>query len=239
MPFYFDPYYFLLVMPMAILALIAQGMVSRTFNQYASVPTTRGLSGRQVAELMLKNAGIYDVSIEAVPGTLTDHYDPKQKVLRLSEAVYGSSSVSACGVAAHEAGHAIQHASGYAPLHIRNAIIPMTRIGSSLSMPLILLGILIAGFSSSASNFSYYVILAGIALFGLSVLFQVLTLPVEFNASRRAIQVLGNQMILTGEELSGAKKVLRAAALTYVAAMAQALASLLRLILLFGRRSND
>ena len=235
----FDIYYFILVVPMAIFALVAQGMVKSAYSKYAQVPTTRGLSGCQVAELILKSAGIYDVTIEAIAGELTDHYDPKAKVLRLSEGVYNHATVAACGIAAHEAGHAVQHATGYAPLYLRNQIITATRIGSSLSMPLIFAGIIIAGFTSQASDLSYYIIMAGIALFGLSVIFQVLTLPVEFNASRRAISLLGSQMILTQQELEGAKAVLRAAALTYVAAMAQAIASLLRLLLLFGRRSRD
>ena len=199
------------------------------------------MTGQEVAVQMLRNAGILDVPVEMVAGHLTDHYDPKNRVLRLSESVFNSSSIAAIGVAAHEAGHAIQHQEGYGPLHLRNAIIPLTRIGSNLSMPLIFIGIAMGGLSSAASatNMGWYIIVAGIALFGVAVLFQVITLPVEFNASRRALQTLGNMQILLEDEVKKARKVLSAAALTYVAAMAQAVANLLRLLLIVGGRRRD
>ena len=234
--FWFDRYYLILVLPTVLLALGAQAMVNSTYNRYSRVPVQRGISGREVAEMILNAAGIFDVPVQMVQGTLTDHYDPSAKVLRLSENVYNGRSIAAVGVAAHECGHAIQHQQGYAPLQIRNAIIPATRIGSRLSMPLIILGIIVSGATNSTrgTDFGRYVIMAGIALFSLSVIFQLLTLPVEFNASRRALQILGGGMYLSHDELSGARKVLTAAALTYVAALAQSLASLLRLLLIFG-----
>lgn len=199
------------------------------------------MTGQEVAVQMLRNAGIMDVRVQMVAGHLTDHYDPKNRVLRLSESVFNSSSIAAIGVAAHEAGHAIQHQEGYGPLHLRNAIIPLTRIGSSLSMPLIFIGIAMGGLSSAASamNMGWYIIVAGIALFGVAVLFQVITLPVEFNASRRALVTLGSTQILMEDEVKKARKVLSAAALTYVAAMAQAVANLLRLLLIVGGRRRD
>lgn len=233
---WFDSYYIILVLPTVIFALIAQGIVKSTYRKYSSVPTSRGLTGKAVAEMILQQAGIYDVPVEMTGGELSDYYDPSARVLRLSGSVFNGHSIAAIGVAAHECGHAIQHQDGYAPLSIRNAIIPATRIGSNLSIPLILIGVIIGRLSSQgmASDLSYYVIMGGIALFGLSVVFQLLTLPVEFNASRRALRILGDGMYLTSEELTGARKVLVAAALTYVAALAQALANLLRLILIYG-----
>lgn len=239
--FWIDKYYILLVLPTVILALYAQAKVNSTFNRYRQERSYRGMTGQEVAMQMLRNAGIYDVPVQMVAGHLTDHYDPKNRVLRLSESVFNSSSIAAIGVAAHEAGHAIQHQEGYAPLHLRNAIIPLTRIGSNLSMPLIFIGIALGGLSSAASavNMGWYIIVAGIALFGVAVLFQVITLPVEFNASRRALVTLGSTQILMEDEVKKARKVLSAAALTYVAAMAQALANLLRLILIVGGRRRD
>ena len=239
--FWIDKYYILLVLPTVILALYAQAKVNSTFNRYRQERSYRGMTGQEVAMQMLRNAGIYDVPVQMVAGHLTDHYDPKNRVLRLSESVFNSSSIAAIGVAAHEAGHAIQHQEGYAPLHLRNAIIPLTRIGSNLSMPLIFIGIALGGLSSAASaiNMGWYIIVAGIALFGVAVLFQVITLPVEFNASRRALATLGSTQILMEDEAKKARKVLSAAALTYVAAMAQALANLLRLILIVGGRRRD
>ncbi|MBQ7059181.1 MAG: zinc metallopeptidase [Firmicutes bacterium] len=233
---WFDSYYFILVLPTVIFALVAQGIVKSAYRKYSTVPTSRGLTGKIVAEEILHQAGIFDVPVEITGGELSDHYDPTGRVLRLSASVFNGNSVAAIGVAAHECGHAIQHRDGYMPLSIRNAIIPATRIGSNLSIPLILIGVVIGRLSSQgmASELSYYVIMGGIALFALSVVFQLVTLPVEFNASRRALQILGNGMYLTNEELSGARKVLVAAALTYVAALAQALANLLRLILIYG-----
>ena len=239
--FWIDQYYILLVLPTVILALYAQAKVNSTFNRYRQERSYRGMTGQEVALQMLRNAGIMDVPVEMVAGHLTDHYDPKNRVLRLSESVFNSSSIAAIGVAAHEAGHAIQHQEGYGPLHLRNAIIPLTRIGSSLSMPLIFIGIAMGGLSNtvSATNMGWYIIVAGIALFGVAVLFQVITLPVEFNASRRALVTLGNTQILTEDEVKKARKVLSAAALTYVAAMAQAVANLLRLLLIVGGRRRD
>lgn len=239
--FWIDKYYILLVLPTVILALYAQAKVNSTFNRYRQERSYRGMTGQEVAMQMLRNAGIYDVPVQMVAGHLTDHYDPKNRVLRLSESVFNSSSIAAIGVAAHEAGHAIQHQEGYAPLHLRNAIIPLTRIGSNLSMPLIFIGIALGGLSSAASaiNMGWYIIVAGIALFGVAVLFQVITLPVEFNASKRALATLGSTQILMEDEAKKARKVLSAAALTYVAAMAQALANLLRLILIVGGRRRD
>jgi len=239
--FWIDKYYILLVLPTVILALYAQAKVNSTFNRYRQERSYRGMTGQEVAMQMLRNAGIYDVPVQMVAGHLTDHYDPKNRVLRLSESVFNSSSIAAIGVAAHEAGHAIQHQEGYAPLHLRNAIIPLTRIGSNLSMPLIFIGIALGGLSNAASaaNMGWYIIVAGIALFGVAVLFQVITLPVEFNASKRALTTLGSTQILMEDEVKKARKVLSAAALTYVAAMAQALANLLRLILIVGGRRRD
>lgn len=239
--FWIDQYYILLVLPTVILALYAQAKVNSTFNRYRQERSYRGMTGQEVAVQMLRNAGIMDVPVQMVAGHLTDHYDPKNRVLRLSESVFNSSSIAAIGVAAHEAGHAIQHQEGYGPLHLRNAIIPLTRIGSSLSMPLIFIGIAMGGLSSAASamNMGWYIIVAGIALFGVAVLFQVITLPVEFNASRRALVTLESTQILMEDEVKKARKVLSAAALTYVAAMAQAVANLLRLLLIVGGRRRD
>ena len=238
---WFDSYYIILVLPTVIFALIAQGIVKSTYRKYSSVPTSRGLTGKAVAEMILQQAGIYDVPVEMTGGELSDHYDPSARVLRLSGSVFNGHSIAAIGVAAHECGHAIQHQDGYAPLSIRNAIIPATRIGSNLSIPLILIGVIIGRLSSQgmASDLSYYVIMGGIALFGLSVVFQLLTLPVEFNASRRALRILGDGMYLTSEELTGARKVLVAAALTYVAALASSMLQLLRLIILARGNSRD
>lgn len=239
--FWFDTYYWVLVLPTVIFALIAQWQVTSTFRKYSKVPVRSGMTGRQTAEAILSSAGIYNVNIQAIRGSLTDYFDPKNSVICLSEDVYGASSVAALGVAAHECGHAIQHKVGYTPLVIRNAIIPITRIGSNMAMPLILLGLLFSGVNSySSGSVGYYLIMAGILCFGLSVLFQVITLPVEFNASHRALDILASSGILAGDEISGARKVLTAAAMTYVAAMAQALANLLRLLLIFtGGRRRD
>ena len=238
-----DIYYILLVLPTVIFALVAQAKVKSTVSQYSQVRTRRGMTGKQVAEAILQGAGIFDVTVEPTSGSLTDHYDPSTKTVRLSETVYAQTSIAACGIAAHECGHAIQHNVGYGPLSLRNAIIPITRIGSNLSMPLIIVGLLVSSFtarSGSTSDFGYTLIMIGIFAFGLSVLFQVITLPVEFNASSRALSILSSSMMLDQDELDGAKKVLKAAAMTYVAAMAQALANMIRLLMIFGggRRRN-
>ena len=227
---FFDYYYLVLVMPAMLFALWAQAQVSGTFAKFSKVRTMRGLTGAQAAEAVLRAGGVYDVRIERISGNLTDHFDPRAKVIRLSDSVYDSPSVAAVGVAAHEAGHAVQHAQDYFPIKVRSAIIPVTQIGSSLALPLIIIGLLL-----SSLNLVYL----GIAFFGLSTVFQAVTLPVEFDASRRAIATLGEEGLLSPEELPGAKKTLRAAALTYVAALAVSLAQLLRLLLVFGGRRDD
>lgn len=195
----------------------------------------RGITGAQAAERVLRSNGVSGVRIERVNGNLTDHYDPRTNVIRLSDSVYGNTSTAAIGVACHEAGHAVQYAQSYAPIKFRAAIIPITNIGSKLAMPLILIGLLFAVFE----NLSYTFVYLGIVCFGLSLVFQLVTLPVEFNASRRALAAIETGELLTEEEQKGARKTLRAAAMTYVAATAVALAQLLRLILIFGRRRRD
>lgn len=234
MPFFYYDWTYILVFPAIIFTLIAQGKVSSTFNKYSRVPSTIGMTGAEAARRIMEQNGIYDVAIERVSGNLTDHYDPSKKVLRLSDSVYSSSSIAAIGVAAHETGHAIQHAKGYAPLSLRSIMVPAANIGSRLSIPLILLGLLFS-FSSAMGN---SLIFAGIVLFGLSVLFTIITLPVEFNASKRAIACLDESRILYDDELVGARKVLSAAAMTYVASAAVAISNFLRLILIFGRRRD-
>ncbi|MBQ8344126.1 MAG: zinc metallopeptidase [Clostridia bacterium] len=226
--FYIDWLYIILVLPPMIFAMWASFKVNSTFKKYSVIPTVRGITGADAARRILFENGIYDVRIEYVAGNLTDHYDPKNKVLRLSEATYNSSSAAAVGVAAHEAGHAIQHAKKYIPLRVRNAIVPITNIGSRLAFPLILLGIILSAFSQVFAYVSY----AGVACFGLVTLFQLLTLPTEFNASKRAIRCIRDAGVLEKSELSGAKKVLSAAAMTYVAALAVSFAQLLRFFLM-------
>jgi len=238
MPYYygFDMTYIVLVLPCILLALIASANVNSTFKRYAKVYSSRRITGADAAQRVLRNHGVYNVSIERVRGNLTDHFDPKTNVIRLSDSVYDSTSTAAIGVACHEAGHAVQYAQAYFPIRIRAAIIPITNFGSRLAMPLILLGILLSAFA----DYSYTLIYVGIACFALSLVFQLVTLPVEFNASRRAIVAIEEGQILNEEEIRGARKTLRAAALTYVAAAAVALAQLLRLILIFGgRRRRD
>ncbi len=226
--------YFYIIIPALILALYAQGKVSSTFNKYSRYSNRRNLTGAQVAEMMLQDAGIYDVQVERVAGNLTDHYDPRNKKLRLSDSVYSSNSVAAIGVAAHETGHAIQHAVGYGPLKLRSLMVPITSFGSRAAMPLIVLGILFG----LASETGYLLIQLGIIFFAVAALFALVTLPVEFNASSRAIALLGEKNILYEDELVNADKVLKAAAMTYVASAAMAVAQLLRLFLLFGRRDD-
>ncbi len=223
------------MLPAIILAVIAQGKVSSTFNKYSRVPSRIGMTGAEAARRIMELNGIYDVSIERVAGNLTDHYDPSKKVLRLSDNVYSSSSIAAIGVAAHETGHAIQHARGYAPLSLRSIMVPAVNFGSRLFLPLILLGLLFS-FSSAMGN---SLITLGIILFGITVLFTLVTLPVEFNASKRAIACLTESRILYDDEVDGAKKVLSAAAMTYVASAAVAIAQFLRLLVLFGGRNRD
>lgn len=233
--YYIDWTYIVLVIPAMILALYAQNKVNSTFKKYSRVASRSGMTGAQAARRLMELNGIYDVSIERVSGNLTDHYDPLKKVLRLSDSVYSDTSVAAIGVAAHETGHAIQHARGYVPLTLRTVMVPLANLGSTLSMPLIFLGILFS-FSSVMGN---TMINLGILLFGLSVVFTIITLPVEFNASRRAVACLGDSGILYDDEIGGVKKVLSAAAMTYVASTAVALANFLRLIIIFGGRRRD
>ena len=234
MPFfyYYDPTY-ILVLIGAVLSLWASATVKSTYNKYSRVYSYSGLTGAQAAAQILRQAGIYDVRIEHVSGNLTDHYDPRGKVLRLSDATYGQTSVAAVGVAAHECGHAIQHQVGYAPLQIRGALVPAANFGSTIAWPLILLGLFFN------SQMSQALLNLGILAFSLAVLFQIVTLPVEFNASRRAIKILGESNLLYPDELSGTKKVLTAAALTYVAGAASAILQLLRILILTGGRRDD
>lgn len=239
MPYYygFDLSYLVLVLPCVILSLWASARVNSTFKKYSKQLSQRGITGAEAAKQVLQRHGVHNVTITHISGNLTDHYDPRSNVIRLSDSVYQSTSTAAIGVACHEAGHAVQYAKHYAPIKLRAAIIPITNIGSRLSMPLILIGILLSAFA----EFSYTLVYLGIACFGLSLVFQLITLPVEFNASRRALEAIRNQDLLTAEEQRGAKKTLQAAALTYVAATALALVQLLRLIMIFGggRRNRN
>lgn len=234
--YYFDWTYVVIVLPCVLLSLWASANVNSTFKRYAQQYSYRRITGAQAAQRVLSAHGIRDVRIERVSGNLTDHYDPKSNVIRLSDSVYDNTSTAAIGVACHEAGHAVQYAESYAPIKLRAAIIPVTNFGSKLAMPLILLGILFSGLGELSTAIIY----VGIACFGLSFVFQLLTLPVEFNASSRALQAIETGELLTDDELKGARKTLRAAAMTYVAATAVALAQLLRLIMIFGgRRRRD
>lgn len=232
-PMYYDPTYFLVLIGV-VLSLLAQAKVNTTFSKYSRVGNVRRMTGAEAAQRILHDAGVYDVRVEHIAGNLTDHFDPRTKVLRLSDAVYGQASVAAIGVAAHECGHAIQHARGYAPLKLRSMLVPVANFGARIAWPLIIFGLFISGESS------LLLINLGIIAFLGSVLFQIVTLPVEFNASNRAIQILGNAGMLQNDELRGARKVLNAAALTYVASAATAILQLLRIFLLVGgRRRND
>ena len=230
--FYFDPTYILVIIG-AVICLIASARVKTTFKKDDRVRRMSGMTGAQAAERILHTAGIYDVTVQHISGNLNDHYDPRNKVLSLSDSTYGSSSIAAVGVAAHECGHAIQHQKSYAPLNIRSAIVPVANFGSFVSWPLIVIGMFIT------SNTGSFLINLGIFCFSLAVLFQLVTLPVEFNASNRAIHILGETGILREEELRGTRKVLGAAALTYVAGAAAAILQLLRLLFLFGGRNDD
>lgn len=226
----FDPTY-ILVLIGVIISIWASAKVKTTYAKYSRVRSMSGMTGAQAAERILHSAGIYDVRIEHVAGNLTDHYDPRSRVLRLSDAVYGSASVAAIGVAAHECGHAVQDQKDYAPLRIRNSLVPVANFGTMAAWPIIIIGLI---FGSSS-----FLINLGILLFSLGVLFQLVTLPVEFDASNRAVQMLGNQGILYGDEVVQTRKVLNAAAMTYVAAAAASILSLLRLLILFGGRDRD
>lgn len=226
----FDPLYFLILISVVI-AMVAQYKVKSTYSKYSRVRSDLGLTGAQAAQKILNMNGIYDVSIQHIAGDLTDNYNPRNKVLSLSDAVYNSTSIAAIGVAAHECGHAIQHYVGYAPLLIRNTIAPVVNIASSLSWIFIAAG-LFFGMSPTLID-------VGIIMFSLAVLFELITLPVEFNASGRALTILSDSGMLYPDETAGAKKVLSAAAMTYVASALTAVLQLLRLIMLFGRRSDD
>lgn len=227
--FYFDYYYLILVVPALLLAIWAQVQVKTTYRKYSRVPNSRGMTGAYAAQAVLNFYGITDVRIERVSGNLTDHYDPRSKVIRLSDGVYNSSTVAAIGIACHEAGHAAQHAENYAPIKIRNAIIPVCNIGSTIGIPLALIGWI----------FSFSILIyVGLGLYAAVFIFQVATLPVEFNASRRALKVIDETQLLRDDEIGGAKKVLAAAAMTYVASMMVALANLLRLLLRFSNRRD-
>ncbi len=231
----FDWTYLVFVLPCMLLSLWASSSVNSTFKKYSQQASSRHITGAQAAQRVLSMNGVTNVRIERVSGSLTDHFDPTTNVIRLSDSVHDNYSTAAIGVACHEAGHAVQYAQNYAPIKWRAAIIPLTNLGSKLAMPLILLGLVL----SYLGDLSYTFIYLGIACFGLSLLFQVVTLPVEFNASRRALSAIEKGELLTAEEQKGAKKTLSAAAMTYVAATAAALGQLLRLLVLFGRRSDD
>lgn len=230
-PMYFDPTYVLVIIGV-IICLAASAKMRSTFNKYSRVRSRSGMTGREAAEYVLRSAGIYDVHVERVAGNLTDHYDPRTKTLRLSDATYNSQSVAAIGVAAHECGHAVQHATGYAPLRFRGALVPIANLGSTIAWPLIIIGLLFTGQSSMMF------LNLGIIAFSLAVLFQIVTLPVEFDASNRAVRVLGSTGLLYEDELRDTRKVLSAAALTYVAGAAASILQLLRIILLANSRRD-
>ncbi len=232
---YFDWTYLVLVMPAIIFAFWASAKVNSTYNEYSKHHNSKNITAYQAARSVLDANGLSEVKIERVNGNLTDHFDPRTNVIRLSESVYSSTSTAAIGVACHEVGHAIQFSTEYAPAKIRMAIVPITNIGSKLAMPLILLGVLLSTFSVAFSNLIY----VGIGCFALSTIFQLVTLPTEFDASKRAIESIEYNNILVGDEVVGAKKVLTAAALTYVAALAVSLMQFLRLLLLFGGRRRN
>lgn len=227
--FYFDYYYLILIIPALLISLWAQFKVKSTFSKYSKVFATSGYTAAQIARYILDSNGLTGVRVERVAGDLSDHFDPRTNVVRLSDSVYNSTSVAAIGVAAHEVGHAIQYAENYSPMKFRSAIIPITQIGSTLSMPLIFLGVL---FSLQP------IVTIGIVFFSFATLFQLITLPVEFNASNRALKILEDRDYLYGEELKGAKRTLTAAAMTYVAALIVSAMQLLRLILIFGNRGR-
>ena len=232
---YIDSYYLILVVPALLLSMWAQVKVKSTFEKFSKDAVAKNITGAQAAAYLLKVNNITDVKVEKVAGNLTDHYDPSTNVVRLSDDVYGSTSTVAVGVACHEVGHAIQHATNYAPVKIRTAIVPITNIGAKISVPLIIIGLLLASFGD------IFVILAyvGVACFGLSTVFQLVTLPTEFNASRRALNTIEETNLLTGRELDEAKQVLTAAAMTYVAALAVSLMQLLRFLIIVGSRNRD
>lgn len=227
---YYDIYYLILVIPALIFGIWAQSCVNRNFEKYRKIGTVRGMTGAQAAQYILEQNGIYNVRICRISGHLSDNFDSRNNTISLSDSVYDSTSVAAVGVAAHEAGHVVQYAVGYKPIKIRSAIIPITQVGSKLYFPIIILGIIMS---------SQYLVDLGIILFATIAIFQLATLPVEFNASNRAIKALENSGIIYGEEINGVKNVLKAAALTYVAALVSSLAQLLRLVLIYGNRRKD
>ena len=226
----FNMYYFMFMIPGLLITLWAQWKMKSTFSPYEKVPTRQGLTGAQAARDILDANGLQNVQVQRVGGRLTDHFDPRTNVVNLSAATYDAPTIGGVGVAAHECGHAIQHAVGYGPIKLRTAIVPVANWGSRLSIPLIFVGFLL-----SLTGLIYL----GIILFGLAVLFQLVTLPVEFNASRRALAAIESRNLLTDDELRGARSVLRAAAMTYVAALLVSFAQLLRLIILYGNRRRD
>ena len=229
MLFYYDYTYWMMLLPVLLITIYAQAKVSSNFNKYSRITNRRYLTGAQAAEAVLRQHGIYDVRIERVAGKLTDHYDPRTNVIRLSSSVYDSPTIAAVGVATHEAGHAVQYAVGYGPIRLRSALIPVTQVGSQFGIVLLFLGIILS-FEP--------LFLVGIVLFGATTVFQLVTLPVEYNASHRAIETIESGHLLDDEELVGAKKVLSAAALTYVAALLTSVVQLLRFILLFAGRND-
>ena len=236
MPYYYgygdflaNNIYCILLIPVFLLSLWAQAQVSGSFRRYSAVSNRRRLTGAQAAEAVMRANGVYDVGIRMTRGSLTDHYDPRDNTIYLSESVYNAPTVAAVGVAAHEAGHAVQYAVGYGPIRLRSAIIPVTQLGSKFSFVLLLVGMLL---------YSQPLFLVGIVLFSLTTFFQLVTLPVEFNASNRALETIQSQDLLDGEELSGARKVLRAAAMTYVAALLMSMLQLLRYVLIFVGRGG-
>ena len=230
-PMFYDPTY-ILVMIGVVICLLASAKMNSTFSKYSRVRSHSGMTGKEATEALLHREGIYDVRVEYVAGNLTDHYDPRSKVLRLSDATYQQTSVAAIGVAAHECGHAIQHARGYAPLSIRSALVPVANFGSSIAWPLIIIGLIMN------SQTSQLFLNLGVIAFSMAVLFQIVTLPVEFNASRRALKILGNTGMLYPDEVRETRKVLTAAALTYVAGAASAILQLLRLIMISNSRRD-
>lgn len=229
--FYYDPTYILVLIGVIICAL-ASARVNAVFDRYSRVRNHQALTGREAAEQILHASGIYDVTVQRISGKLTDHYDPRNKVLRLSDSTYSSTSVAAIGVAAHECGHAIQHQNAYLPLKIRGALVPIVNFGSTISWPLILVGLFLNGRSA------VFLINLGILLFSTALVFQIVTLPVEFNASRRAVGILQNTGMLQNDEVRGVRKVLKAAALTYVAGAVSTILQFLRLLLITSSRRD-
>lgn len=227
--FYLDYYYLILVVPTLIFAIFTQIWLKNTYKKYSGLRNARDLTGADAAMNVLRHYQIYDVKIEHISGRMTDHYDPRTKVIRLSDGVYNGTSIAAVGIACHEAGHAAQHANGYVPIKIRNAIIPICNIGSMAGIPLAIIGLFLS---------SELLINVGLLLYSFVAIFQLATLPVEFNASARAISVIKDSGMLIADEVPGARKMLTAAAMTYVAALATSLANLLRLLLIFGRRND-